>query len=65
MTGPQAYTLSTGEVADLLGVSLDTVARWANQGLIPCVRTPGKWRRFRPEDVDAFAQTLTPAKGGH
>jgi excisionase family DNA binding protein len=53
------YTLSTRAVADQLGVSLDTIARWADQGLIPCVRTPGGWRKFRQLDVDQFARSLT------
>lgn len=59
---PQAsdYTLSTRDAASLLGVNLDTVARWADDDRLPCLRTPGGFRRFRPQDVDAFALTLLP-----
>jgi excisionase family DNA binding protein len=49
-----SYSLSPSDVADQLGVHVDTVKRWADSGLLPFMRTPGKWRRFRQEDVDAF-----------
>lgn len=60
MTQPSDYTLSTGDVARLLGVNIDTVARWANAGKLPCLRTPGGFRKFRPEDVDALAASMLP-----
>src|SRR5712692_3688409 len=43
------------DVAELCGVDPKTVSRWANQGLIDYVRTPGGQRRFRPADVRALA----------
>ena len=48
------YSLSPQDVADQLGVHVDTVKRWADSGALPSLRTPGKWRRFRQEDVDQF-----------
>jgi excisionase family DNA binding protein len=60
MTDVIEYTLSTGEVAKRLGYSLDTIARWADKGLIACWKTPGGYRRFRPADVDAFAHAAAP-----
>ena len=38
--------LSTGQVAELFGVQPETVARWADEGKLPCFSTPGGHRRF-------------------
>lgn len=48
--------LTIGAAAKRAGVGVDTIRRWADQGSLPCVRTPGKQRRFRPADVDAVYQ---------
>lgn len=58
MTDASEYTLTAGEVATRLGFGLTTVARWADKGKLPFIVTPGKWRKFRPADVDAFARSL-------
>jgi excisionase family DNA binding protein len=42
-------------VADRLLVAPVTVRLWANKGLLPSVTTLGGHRRFRAEDVEAFA----------
>lgn len=50
--------LHPGEVAALFSVDPRTVARWAEQGLLPdgaVVRTPGGHRRYR---ADAVRQLL-------
>lgn len=59
VTTVKDYTLSTRDVADRLGIAQDTVSRWADDGRIACIRTPGGWRRFRPQDVEAFVASLT------
>ncbi len=46
--------LTTTEAAKLLGVGTSSVKRWADEGRLPVVRTPGGHRRFRPEDVAAL-----------
>ncbi len=46
--------LTSTQVADLLQASPTSVKRWADAGLLRCVRTAGGHRRFRPEDVDLF-----------
>lgn len=56
---PQEYVLTTGEVAEQVGASQDSVSRWADLGLLASMRTPGKWRKFRQVDVDAFLATMT------
>lgn len=52
--------LTPGAVARLFGVSVVTVATWADSGKLPHFRTPGGQRRFRPEDVEAFIDAQTP-----
>jgi excisionase family DNA binding protein len=43
--------LTPGEVARLLRVDPKTVTRWANQGRITRVRTPGGHNRFRESEI--------------
>jgi excisionase family DNA binding protein len=51
--------LTPGQVADLFGVTVVTVAEWADTGKLPCFRTPGGQRRFRREDVEALLHPTT------
>lgn len=51
-SGPQWLRLS--EAADYVGVHFTTLRRWADDGDVPCIRTPGGRRRFKKEDLDAF-----------
>jgi excisionase family DNA binding protein len=46
--------LRPGEVAAMFGVNAKTVARWANEGRIRCIRTPGGHMRIYAEDVRAL-----------
>jgi excisionase family DNA binding protein len=43
--------LSRGEVSRLFGVSASTVTRWARQGLLKTLRTPGGHYRFPAEET--------------
>ncbi|HLE28657.1 MAG TPA: helix-turn-helix domain-containing protein [Anaerolineales bacterium] len=47
--------LNLGEAAEILGVHPSTLRAWADHGEIPAHRTPGKHRRFRRTDVEAWA----------
>ena len=47
--------LTTGEAADLLGVSTETVRRWCIQGRLP-FEQPGQHKRFRRADVLKLAE---------
>lgn len=38
--------LTAGEVAELFGVRVETVRRWADEGKLRCTRTLGGDRRF-------------------
>jgi excisionase family DNA binding protein len=51
----RADYLTPTEVADRLLVATVTVRLWASKGLLPSVTTLGGHRRFRAQDVDAFA----------
>jgi excisionase family DNA binding protein len=46
--------LTSADVARLLGVGPTSVKRWADSGLLPCLRTPGKHRRFARDEVERF-----------
>jgi len=51
-TGETQDLLSIGEAARRLGVSVNTLRRWDERGLIASTRTLGGQRRFLTEDVD-------------
>jgi len=53
--------IPSGEVARLFGVNVTTVARWADEGLLPHIKTPSGQRRFRREDVERFIKDQEPA----
>ena len=47
--------LTVGDVASLLGVHINTVRRWSNEGVLKSFRVgPRGDRKFRREDVEAF-----------
>jgi excisionase family DNA binding protein len=52
--------LSTDEAARLLGVGATAVKRWADQGLLTCLRTPGGHRRFARAAVERFLRQGGP-----
>jgi excisionase family DNA binding protein len=53
-------TLTTQEAADLLGVARSTIKRWADQGLLRAVRTPGGHRRYLRDEVERLAAPAEP-----
>lgn len=46
--------LTSTDTAELLGVGATAVKRWADAGVLPCVRTAGGHRRFERPAVAAF-----------
>lgn len=46
--------LSVGQVADLLGVSTQTVRRWTKESGLECYRTSGNDRRFSIQQLEDF-----------
>jgi excisionase family DNA binding protein len=51
--------LKPGEVAAIFGVNAKTVARWARDGHLRSLRTPGGHMRIYAEDVRALAARST------
>lgn len=50
--------LGTSEVAALLGVSPNTVTRWARERRLPCLRTLGGHHRFDRAVIEAMLADL-------
>ena len=56
---PSAATfLWSAEVAAILQVSPKTIARWAQQGRLPCQRTLGGHRRYPESAIRELAASL-------
>lgn len=49
--------LTTSDVAALMGVGATSVKRWADAGVLRCVKTAGGHRRFLRSEVDRFIQS--------
>jgi excisionase family DNA binding protein len=52
--------LTTREAAELLRVGTTSIKRWADSGLLPCVKTPGGHRRFERGAVETFRDQGVP-----
>jgi MerR family transcriptional regulator, light-induced transcriptional regulator len=56
--------LTTNEAAELAGVGASTVKRWADEGVLRCVRTAGGHRRFERFDFERFLREhASPGSG--
>jgi excisionase family DNA binding protein len=55
---PQWLTL--GEAARYLGVAQSTIRKWSDRGRVRAFYTPGRHRRYRREDLDAFLDSSGP-----
>ena len=64
MLGKGAEYLGSQEVARLLHVSPKTVARWADNGWLPCQVTLGGHRRFRRDHVEALVERMEGEDAG-
>jgi len=59
-----ARLLTAREVADILGVSTETVLRWTRRGELPAVRLPGGAIRYREDVIEAcLEEWATPGRG--
>jgi excisionase family DNA binding protein len=55
--------LSRSEVSKMLGVSPNTVTRWAREGRLPCHVTLGGHHRFERAVVEQIQKDLTRGGG--
>lgn len=55
--GAPVALLSPGEVARLFAVNPKTVSRWARDGKISSVRTPGGHRRYLASEIEALLRS--------
>ncbi len=53
--------LTLGQAARYLGVAQSTLRKWSDREMIPAFYTPGKHRRYRRSDLDAFLERSGPA----
>ena len=53
--------LTTSEAAKLAGVAPSSIKRWAEQNVLPCVRTAGGHRRFELKTLQEFLDKQGPA----
>jgi len=51
MSGP---LVTARAVAELLGVSTETVLRWTRRGELPALRLPGGSIRYRPDEIEEW-----------
>lgn len=49
--------ITSAEAARLAGVGTTAIKRWADSGVLPCIRTAGGHRRFDQRDVERFLRS--------
>ncbi|NNE70714.1 MAG: helix-turn-helix domain-containing protein [Rhodothermales bacterium] len=57
--------VTTSEAAEIAGVGVSSIKRWADQQRIRVVRTPGGHRRVDRADLLRFLQTMRSSAGGY
>ena len=55
--------LTTHDAAAVLGVGTTSIKRWADEGVLRCVRTPGGHRRYPRDAVHALRDAPLPSGG--
>jgi excisionase family DNA binding protein len=55
-TSPAKQSYTIAEAAEYLGVSIQSLRRWTDEGKLECWRTPGDQRRFSVETLDKLRQ---------
>ena len=52
--------LTLGQAARYLGVAQSTIRKWSDNGRVRVYKTPGRHRRYRLDDLDAFLERSGP-----
>ena len=60
----QPQALSYEGAARYLGTSTRAVKRYVAEGVLPCVRLPGRLVRFRVQDLEKFLARYRVGRGG-
>lgn len=47
---------TTGQVAQLLGLNIATVIRWAETGRLKCIKTESQWRLFEKKYIQGLVK---------
>lgn len=58
------HLLTPREVAEIFGVRTTTIARWAREGRLTPLPTPGGHRRYTHEAVLGVLEDAAPGAGG-
>jgi excisionase family DNA binding protein len=61
--GPEKSWVSSGEVARALNMTNAAIRRWAREGLLESIKTPGGQYRFRREAVSNLTKQRSGPKG--
>jgi excisionase family DNA binding protein len=57
--------LTARDLADRLGVSVETVLRWTRRGDVPAIRLPGGAIRYREDEIECWLEErATTSRGG-
>ena len=65
MGGDQMSRLLTARaVAELVGVSTETILRWTRRGQLPAIRLPGGAIRFREDELEAWLEKRATSERG-
>jgi excisionase family DNA binding protein len=54
--------LTSGQAAEIVGVTDETIRRWAEDGKVRHVRLPSGRLRFHRADIDALLEPVEPAE---
>ncbi len=60
MSAREPEWLTLGEAARYLGVAQSTIRKWSDSGRVRVFKTPGRHRRYRRDDLDAFLERSGP-----
>ena len=55
--------LTLGKAAKFLGVAQSTLRKWTDDGRVPAIITPGRHRRYRRDDLEAFVVARSSRSG--
>lgn len=50
--------LTISQAARQIGVSIQTLRRWADRGLVPVTKLPSGYRRFTPDQIATIKRRM-------